>query len=174
MIFLLNLILNIASSINFNNSITLFGQEATREKLLEILAKSDTPLFAMSHGNPDILYAQNGEIALASSDENLLGKRSVYGFACYTAIRLGESVAQQGGIWWGYSDRVACYIDNPKFIQFFQQIFQLIYHNFAQAKTVIIELLCMCLAWFSPFTLPCEVVFILAQVCTDVIYYVPT
>lgn len=58
--------LNIASSINFNNSITLFGQEATREKLLEILAKSDTPLFAMSHGNPDILYAQNGEIALAS------------------------------------------------------------------------------------------------------------
>lgn len=127
---------NLAQTFKFpSNFIILLEKQATRDNLLDFLKETDSPLFAMSHGDTNILRAQDSQIALSIDDAFILEKRSAYIFACHTAVELGESVAKQGGIWWGYSDAINCYVDEPFSLQLFADTFLLIYENFPQAQT---------------------------------------
>ncbi|MEB3309631.1 MAG: hypothetical protein VKJ02_05315 [Snowella sp.] len=128
--------LNLAKQIYFPaDFVLLFGEQATRENLLICLTESMAPLFAMSHGQKDILHSQDSNIALSIKDSVFFGQRSAYVFACHTAVSLGQEVSQKRGIWWGYSDSVMCYIDEPSSCKLFVDIFKVIYENFAHAKT---------------------------------------
>jgi hypothetical protein len=130
--------------------VALFETKATKQEFDAALSKGNVPLFAMSHGERDALKAQNGEIALSKHDTHLLGKRTVYAFACHTAAELGKSAAGRGSIWWGYSDMVSCAIDSPSVHSIFAEIFTFIRDNFHTAissqerQTVLAQLKEMC------------------------------
>lgn len=128
--------LTIAKLITTSNCVTLFDKHATKQELIVALSnKSDDPLFAMSHGLPDALKAQNGEVAISPNDVHLIGERKVYAFACHTAAELGKSAANQGTIWWGYSDTISCAIDSPALSSIFTDIFIFIRDNFEIATS---------------------------------------
>jgi hypothetical protein len=117
------------------NCVAIFEDEATQCRLLTELKKSNTPLLVMSHGIPEALKAQDGQIALSTNDVNLLNGRTVYAYACHTAKQLGKNAAQQGSIWWGYSDAISCAIDSPELISIFTGIFVFIRDNFHTATS---------------------------------------
>ncbi len=121
----------IAKHIITSNCITLFEIQATRQELIAALSQANSlPLFAMSHGVRDALKGDKGEVALSSNDVNLLNKRTVYAFACHTAAQLGKSAADEGSIWWGYSDTISCAVDSPAVSEIFTEIFTFIRDNF--------------------------------------------
>jgi len=127
--------LTIAKLIITSNCVTLFEKKATKQELILALCKADVPLFAMSHGVPDALKAQNGEVALSKNDVHLLGERQIYAFACHTAAELGKDAANKGSIWWGYSDTISCAIDLPALSSVFTDIFTFIRDNFETATS---------------------------------------
>jgi len=143
--------LSIAKLITTPTCVTLFEIKATRQELITALSQADKlPLFAMSHGVRDALKGHNGEIALSNSDVNLLGRRTVYAFACHTAAELGKSAAKTESIWWGYSDTISCAIDSPSLESIFTEIFTFIRDNFhvttspQHRQTVLAQLKEMC------------------------------
>ncbi|HBL10355.1 MAG TPA: hypothetical protein DD379_02885 [Cyanobacteria bacterium UBA11162] len=128
--------LTIAKLITTSDCITIFETKATRTELIAALSESNSfPLFAMSHGVREALKGQKGEIALSDKDANLLNKRTVYAFACHTAVQLGKAAADAGSIWWGYSDIISCAIDAPTVTEIFTQIFTFILDNFPTAMS---------------------------------------
>jgi hypothetical protein len=129
--------LTIAQLITTNcyHCIQIFGVDATQDALFKELTKTNLPLFAMSHGNDSMLKAQDGQIALSNENIHKIGKRSVYAFACNTAIQLGKSAAEIGSTWWGYSCPISCAIDSPYVQSIFTDIFIFIRNNFHQATT---------------------------------------
>lgn len=122
--------LTIAKLITKPYFVILFDKKATKEELKAALSKADLALFAMSHGAPDGLKAQNGNIAMSTKDVHLIGERTVYAFACHTAAELGKCAANKGTIWWGYSDTISCAIDSPALSSIFTDIFIFIRDNF--------------------------------------------
>ena len=127
--------LTIARRIKLPNCQVLFEAEATKEMLLMALSQSDQPLLVMSHGIPKAVKAQHGEIALSKNEVNLLNRRTVYAYTCYTAAQLGRDAAHQGSIWWGYSELISCAINSPRLISIFTNIFTFIRDNFHKAKS---------------------------------------
>ena len=121
--------------IQLPNCVALLEEKATKDRLLIELQKSNVPLLAMSHGKPEELKAQNGEIALSKDDIKFLDGRTVYAYACHTANELGEVAAKKGSIWWGYSDKISCAIDSPELKSIFSEIFIFIRDNFHTATS---------------------------------------
>ena len=113
----------------------LLKNEATRQALFRALHRTGWPLFAMSHGSRDQLFAQDGDIALAEGDVAVLGCRPVYAFACYTANRLGQEAAQLGTTWWGYTGSIQSPVAEAPFLALFIEIFGYLQAAFAPAQT---------------------------------------
>ena len=130
----------------------LLKNEATRQALFAALDRTGWPLFAMSHGSSDQLFAQDWDIALAEGDVAVLGCRPVYAFACYTANRLGQEAAQLGTTWWGYTGSIQSPVAEAPFLALFIEIFGYLQAAFAPAQTteerlaVLEKLAQMCLA----------------------------
>jgi hypothetical protein len=100
--------LTIAKMISQPQMITLFAKDATPEKFAGALQEqTHWPVFAMSHGTPDSLKAQEGQTALSTAQVELLGRRVCYVFACHTATQLGPQAAKIGSSWWGYVGTVS-------------------------------------------------------------------
>jgi len=130
--------LTIAKMIRLPNMITLLAQEATPEKFVSALQEQpDWPVFAMSHGTPDSLKAQQGQPALSTKRVELLGQRVCYVFACHTATQLGQQVAKIGSSWWGYVGKVSCAIDSPLVLSLFVEIFIFLRDRFHLEMTVL-------------------------------------
>ena len=120
----------------------LLKDQATRQALFVALDRTGWPLFAMSHGSSDQLFAQDGDIALAEGDVAKLGCRPVYAFACYTASRLGQEAAQLGTTWWGYTGIIQSPVAEAPFSALFTEIFGYLAAVFAPAQTTV-ERLCV-------------------------------
>lgn len=118
-----------------SKSINLLGKNATRDALLKALEDGERVVFAMSHGESNTLFAQNGQIALSTDNAHLLGGGIVYAFACHTAAQLGKSAAETGSIWWGYAGWISCAIDSPSVQSIFIEIFSFIRDNFPLATS---------------------------------------
>jgi hypothetical protein len=127
--------LSIAKRISLPNSTNLFEKSATRYNLLLEITRSEYPIFVMSHGTADKLIDHNKADALTEMDSQVLVNRKIYAFACSTAVNLGRAAASSKAIWWGYSSRVACYVDSPIANKFFIDIFSFIRDNFHQGST---------------------------------------
>lgn len=143
--------LTIARLITTPTCVTLFEIQATRQELITALSQANLlPLFAMSHGVRGALKGHNGEIVLSISDLHVLGRRTVYAFACHTAVELGQLAANTGSLWWGYSDIISCAIDYPPVRSIFTEIFTFIRDNFHTAtsperrQTILNQLKQMC------------------------------
>lgn len=113
----------------------LFAAEATRELLLETLARHGGPLFAMAHGKPRWLVAQGGSSALVGEDAAVLKQRPVFAFACHTAAHLGSELAREGITWWGYIEVVTAPDHRERFLPLFVRIFGYIQGAFASADS---------------------------------------
>ena len=112
----------------------LFGDHATPQGLHQHLASyPELPLFAMSHGWHDRLFAQGGAVALDCDDAVLLTGRRCFVFACHTAARLGGAVRDEGGIWWGYAGAIQSPPDHPALLPLFAALFRFIKQGFAAA-----------------------------------------
>src|SRR5262245_8897154 len=95
----------IALRIQNDSDTFIEGDDATRENLWAALEVSNAPLFAMSHGDVDKLWAQGGNAsspALDTADLSVLRGRPVFAHACFTARELGRRASKQGSFWWGY------------------------------------------------------------------------
>ena len=112
----------------------LFGDHATPQGLREHLGgHPEFPLFAMSHGGHDRLFAQSGAVALDCDGAVLLTGRRCFVFACHTAARLGGAVRDEGGIWWGYAGAIQSPPDHPALLPLFAALFRFIKQGFAAA-----------------------------------------
>jgi hypothetical protein len=127
--------LSIAKRILLPNFINLFDESATRANLLREITRSEYPIFVMSHGTADKLIDHNKADALTVMDIQVLANLKIYAFACSTAVKLGKVAASSKAIWWGYSSRVACYVDSPIADKFFIDIFSFIRDTFHQGST---------------------------------------
>jgi len=117
----------------------LGAEEATRDGLRGALEQRDEPLFAMSHGVANKLWAQGREAsppALVVEDDSLskLGGRPVFAHACLTGRDLGRSASRSGSVWWGYDIKVNAPEDHPQLIDVFVGVFDLIKGSFASAR----------------------------------------
>jgi hypothetical protein len=128
----------------------LFADLATRAGLLNALAAQEGPLFAMAHGRPSWLLAQNGDKALGVEDIFLLAGRGAFAFACHTAGELGRVVAGVRGSWWGYTGSVMAPDVSPHFLPLFVEIFSYIRGAFAEAFStqermdIILQIAALC------------------------------
>jgi hypothetical protein len=118
--------------------IALLAEEATRENLLVALrTRTADALFSMSHGRPDHVCAQGGEVALTVRDAVATSPRSMYVFACHTASRLGSGMSQSGTTWWGYTGAIQCPEDAVSFRPLFVELFRFIRESFVAASTQV-------------------------------------
>jgi hypothetical protein len=131
----------VASRLRTDGDTFLGADGATRENLREALQLSHEPLFAMTHGYVDKLWAQGKEVnppALAIDDAPglaALGGRSVFAHACRTAMELGKRASTHGTYWWGYQIPVSAPSDHPMALPVFVEIFSFIKEAFAAART---------------------------------------
>ncbi|HSG39396.1 MAG TPA: hypothetical protein VLE27_07135, partial [Thermoanaerobaculia bacterium] len=94
--------LAVAEKILTEDSRPLFKDRATPAELLAALDREEVPLFAMAHGRPNALLAQDWKTGLSEDNVSVLGGRSVFAYACHTAGTLGREAARRGAVWWGY------------------------------------------------------------------------
>lgn len=127
--------LMVATQIASEKSRRLLGGRATRKKLLAELSVSPAPLFAMSHGRPDRLLAQDGEMALNGADLDLLASRPVFAFACHTANLLGREASAAGSVWWGYTGTISSPGASEYVLPIFSSLFGFICAAFASADS---------------------------------------
>jgi hypothetical protein len=113
-----------------------FKDRATRAELLSALGHEDSSLFAMAHGRQNALLAQNGETGLSEEDVSVLGRRSVYAYACHTAGTLGQEAARKGSIWWGYVGSVQSPDSSAVLLPVFVGIFSRILKAFSHARSI--------------------------------------
>jgi len=90
-----------------NGHIHLLAEKAIRSNLIELLHElKNESLFSMSHGKSDMLLDNNRETAIGIDDKHLFTNRVVYAWACHTGSNLGKHIADNNGIWWGYTGAV--------------------------------------------------------------------
>lgn len=119
------------------DAVRILGEQALRPALLAALSETDEkrPLFAMSHGYPDHLVAQDGEPALTEADVALLEGRAVFAFACHTASVLGEAAAGHGAVWWGYTGAITAPDVSAPLVSILRDVFAWIRGAFAEARS---------------------------------------
>jgi hypothetical protein len=128
--------LSVITSIIPENSIQLLDQRATRENLWQHLNNNDI-LFAMSHGNSDVIWDNNDEAALIPTDNiNFVNKRA-FVFACFTANELGQHLKSNQSIYWGYTGSIAAPSDQIELLPLFTPIFQQIITHFPNCKDIL-------------------------------------
>lgn len=117
--------LEIARRVLPDGCIALLGEQATRSELLAALTTVEEPLFGMSHGRPNKLLGQGGDMALAMQDAQRIGHRAVFVYACHTATDLGESMAGSGALalWWGYTGSITAPETSEVLLPLFSRIF---------------------------------------------------
>lgn len=125
--------LQIAQRMRLEGCELLFAAEATRTNLIAKLVGSNLPVFAMSHGRPHRLAAQDGEPALELNDAETVGKRFLFVFACFTAGELGRAAAELGATWWGYTGAISAPSDDETAVDALVGIFEMIAERFAKA-----------------------------------------
>ncbi|AEF90623.1 hypothetical protein DelCs14_3631 [Delftia sp. Cs1-4] len=128
--------LSIARLITAPDDLNIFGEDATRANLIQILstAAGSRPLFCMSHGSRDAVLDDVHVGALQAKDARLLESRKVFAWACHTGARLGHSVGQSGGIWWGYDCAITAPDNRVKYAKIFATIFSEIKESFAACE----------------------------------------
>ncbi len=112
---------------------SLLDAHATRANLLNMLGGDPDPLFAMAHGRPDCLLAQDHAEALLAGDAPALARRPVFAFACHTAAQLGRDMARQGVTWWGYVFEVSAPDERDLLRPLFVDVFAYLQGAFAGA-----------------------------------------
>jgi hypothetical protein len=93
--------------------------------------KPQEPLWVMTHGNSDCFYDQDDKPTFDLDNAHLLATRKNFVYACYTANELGRKVAQQGGVYLGYTGQL--HLPNEittTVADVFRPIFQFIQTNF--------------------------------------------
>jgi|TARA_R110002124_G_scaffold287327_1_gene472908 hypothetical protein len=114
----------------------LHGPNAIRANAIHALTAAPiAPFFAISHGNPDSLLGHDEEPAVTTGDRELFGERNSFAFACHTAKGIGPSVAEQGGIWFGFAGPINCLPADPDTIHHFISIVDFIEDRFPGCTT---------------------------------------
>ena len=114
----------------------LGADRATRVELHKVLETCDAPLFAMTHGRIDTLWAQHKEkqpaalLADTPGDIALLGTRPVFAHACWTARDLGRTACAGGCFWWGFQIPVSAPDDGEFATPLFVELFRFIKRSF--------------------------------------------
>ena len=124
----------------------LVGGQATRAGLLRALAtRPGEPLFAMTHGQPHVLVAHQGEAGLVAGDAAIVGTRAVFAWACHTAMTLGYTMSRFGATWWGYTGKIAAPGDGVREIPIFEDVFLEIRSRFAvEAEHLMAQIRTIC------------------------------
>lgn len=113
----------------------LLKEHASRENLVAALAREEIPLFAMAHGVREALLGHGHERAFSEKDIIVLGRRSVFAYACHTAGTLGREAARGGAIWWGYTGAIQCPDSSAAFLPVFVGVFSRIRDAFSRARS---------------------------------------
>jgi hypothetical protein len=128
----------VARRILQDNELFLDGESASKQELMLALERHDGPLFAMTHGESDRLFAHGHDDAppaLCTADiaEARLAARSVFAHACKAARDLGHAVARAGSVFWGYMVAVNAPEDAPELLPIFAEVFSFIKMSFSEA-----------------------------------------
>jgi hypothetical protein len=123
--------LDVVQSIIPTTAVALLEKEATRIHLWHHL-KQENNLFAMSHGNSDVLWDNNDEKALRMDDSDAFANKKAFVCACFTANSLGMALKKQNSIYWGYTGRIAAPSSQPIVKDLFSNIFEYILNHFNQ------------------------------------------
>jgi len=114
--------LAIATALMTDDCRALVDERARREFLLPALAAPGVPLFAMTHGRPQLLRGQGGAPALVIADAASLAPRAVFAFACHTATEMGRVFAENGTDWWGYTGAISSPTTDPEILPLFLSV----------------------------------------------------
>lgn len=80
----------------------LRGDKARRGELLRELSKEDSnACLIFSHGSPEEICGQDGEIALVPKDFHSQRYIPVFAYACHSAL-FGDKAHEKKRVWWGY------------------------------------------------------------------------
>jgi hypothetical protein len=104
---------------------TLFEGQATREHLWALLTElPNEAVLAMSHGRRTLVRAQGGgpPDALSIGDEDRLGLRRVFAWACLTSAGLGVAASRAETIWVGFPVKIAAPSEDPRLQRFLAEV----------------------------------------------------
>ena len=127
--------LNVVLPIIPHHAFSLIGEAATREQLWLQLAEH-THLFAMCHGNSDVLWDNINKPAIKTRDFQDFVEKQAFVFACYTSNELGKQLKTNRSIYWGYTGSIVTPTDEIEVIHLFREIFQFIINDFHTCKNV--------------------------------------
>jgi hypothetical protein len=99
---------SIAQAIIEENDVVLLKNDAKKANLEELLSKyPKLSLIGISHGEKDFWVGNDDKPALTLYPKELLQQRSIFAYACNTAIDLGEQLGKENGcFYWGYNNKI--------------------------------------------------------------------
>lgn len=123
----------VANKIASAEDVKLFAQNATRANLHASLVgpTQHQAVFAMAHGSKPAVYDNQGEAAIHSGDASSFLGSTVFAWACYTGVQLGNSMAQGGVTWWGYDSAITAPDDRPEYLEIYCALFRQVKDTFA-------------------------------------------
>lgn len=126
--------IKLAESIIEEQDIILLRDEAVRSRLLSHLATyKQEQLMIFSHGKANYCLGNDNIPAFTTDDIALLAHRSVFVYACWTAVELGEMASTQTNcLYAGYNNIVIT--GGSEMPNEMQKIFQFIKNNFHVAR----------------------------------------
>ena len=108
------------------------GEDAVRVNIIDALRKSpELNLFLVGHGSHQGYHDQSSALALTVNDISVLTRRRTLAYACHSSDAMGNSVAQEGGVWCGFAGAINCLHDEENVIQIFRDLTREIYLSFA-------------------------------------------
>ncbi len=115
----------------------LLGDAAEGETLKQRLQSFPAmPLLAFSHGKITHLCGHGGIPAIEPADGSVVGQRSVFVYACWTADGLGQQIASHGAIWWGFTGEIAALPQDERTARVLARLFGLVSADLPRVTTV--------------------------------------
>lgn len=110
----------------------LFAADATRARLHSEIQtdRPDNLIFAMCHGSPHAIWDSNGEEALTAADAANLEDYKIFCWACHTAKELGQSFSANGSTWWGYDCAITAPDERQPYLSVFRDVLQVLKNIF--------------------------------------------
>lgn len=123
---------NIYQNINLPFSIELLGDDATGGKLIAALIESKRNVFAMSHGDKNILFDQNSKETFTQQNLSALPVEpiNVFSYACNTSVELGEVAASNNVRWLGFVIPINAPEEDQELRNIYKDLFTFIGINF--------------------------------------------